>query len=343
MRVSSPPVTGPCYYGIDTPIREELIAANTHAGRDRDSTSASIPSDISRSTACSASVPGGPERILPRVLLGRLPHAAARPTRTSCVSGAGADRRAAHLSQLVYFFGNGKADGTRTCGPCSAAKAPNLAEMTNLGVPVPPGFTIACDVLHRSTWRTAETHRQSRLAPRGGARNLEAARDRDRTSDSAIAKHPLLVSVRRGAPHVDARHDGDHPQSRAQRRDRERRWRAASGNARFAYDSYRRFIQMYGDVVLERALATSSSSCLRAKRMTAGVDTATPNSTTTRCATSCEEYKTLVRSHAPARISRRIRGAALGRDRGGVAFVDAQEGGGLPPRERDPRDRSAPP
>ncbi|MEP7382701.1 MAG: PEP/pyruvate-binding domain-containing protein, partial [Gemmatimonadota bacterium] len=49
-------------------------------------------------------------------------------------------------SRQVYFFGNGTADGTREMKPILGGKGANLAEMTNLGVPVPPGFTIACDV-----------------------------------------------------------------------------------------------------------------------------------------------------------------------------------------------------
>ena len=47
---------------------------------------------------------------------------------------------------LVYFFGNGKAEGTREMRDVLGGKGANLAEMTNLGVPVPPGFTIACAV-----------------------------------------------------------------------------------------------------------------------------------------------------------------------------------------------------
>src|SRR6185295_9675902 len=48
--------------------------------------------------------------------------------------------------QAVYFFGNGKAEGTRDMKKVLGGKGANLAEMTNLGIPVPPGFTIACDV-----------------------------------------------------------------------------------------------------------------------------------------------------------------------------------------------------
>ena len=63
--------------------------------------------------------------------------------------------------------------------------------------------------------------------------------------------NPLLVSVRSGAQVLDAGHDGHDPQPRAERSGRRRVARHARSNGRFAYDSYRRFIQMYGDVVLE--------------------------------------------------------------------------------------------
>ena len=48
------------------------------------------------------------------------------------------------MPQSVFFFGNGEAEGTRTMKGVLGGKGANLAEMTNLGVPVPPGFTIAC-------------------------------------------------------------------------------------------------------------------------------------------------------------------------------------------------------
>src|SRR5262249_42858339 len=65
-------------------------------------------------------------------------------------SGVAAARRGARTDgastpqQSVYFFGNGKADGTREMKRVLGGKGANLAEMTNLGIPVPPGFTIAC-------------------------------------------------------------------------------------------------------------------------------------------------------------------------------------------------------
>src|SRR5215217_5100039 len=79
-------------------------------------------------------------------------------TPTSCDSAAAADplhgswsgRRntgqASSMTQQVFFFGGGKAEGTKDMKAVLGGKGANLAEMTNLGVPVPPGFTIACSV-----------------------------------------------------------------------------------------------------------------------------------------------------------------------------------------------------
>ena len=91
MRVSSSPVTGPCYYGIDTPTREELIAANMSSRRDRGRSSASTRSAICRSTECSSRFPadrtGSATRASPATIRRRLP-----PTRRSSASAAAADR-----------------------------------------------------------------------------------------------------------------------------------------------------------------------------------------------------------------------------------------------------------
>src|ERR1700720_4870318 len=99
------------------------------------------------------------------------------------------------MAQSVFFFGNGPAEGTRDMTSVLGGKGANLAEMTNLGVPVPPGFTIACsecieylrargipDALREEVTRSIE--RLEKTTGRGFG---------DPTS-------PLLVSVRSGAP-----------------------------------------------------------------------------------------------------------------------------------------------
>ena len=98
------------------------------------------------------------------------------------------------MSQLVYFFGSGKAEGTKDMRAVLGGKGANLAEMTNLGVPVPPGFTIACaccvDYLRDGDFPDA-----LREEIRGYLRRVEEATGRG----FGDARNPLLVSVRSGA------------------------------------------------------------------------------------------------------------------------------------------------
>src|SRR5258705_12578058 len=95
----------------------------------------------------------------------------------------------------VYFFGNGHAQGTKDMKLVLGGKGANLAEMTNLGVPVPPGFTIACDVcmaylrdgVVTDALRTELAANLARLEETGGNRFGDA-------------DNPLLVSLHRGTP-----------------------------------------------------------------------------------------------------------------------------------------------
>ncbi len=190
------------------------------------------------------------------------------------------------MSRLVYFFGNGKADGTRDMKAVLGGKGANLAEMTNLGVPVPAGFTIACEacVSYLHTKREPDGLRDdvsTQLA------HLEEAAGR-RLGDVGS---PLLVSVRSGAP-VSMPGMMETILNLGLNDRTVVGLARESGNARFAYDSYRRFIQMYGDVVLgvpmhefERLLAD--------KRNDQGVETdAELNEDSLR--NLVEEYKSLV-------------------------------------------------
>ena len=145
----------------------------------------------------------------------------------------------------VYFFGGGSAEGKAEMKELLGGKGANLAEMTNLGIPVPPGFTISTEVC-------AAFYDNERNYPAGlreevaeHLQRLEAMMGK-KLGD---AGDPLLVSVRSGAAQSmpgmmdtvlnlglnDAAVQGLAEQS---------------GNARFAKDAYRRFIQMYGDVVM---------------------------------------------------------------------------------------------
>ncbi len=148
--------------------------------------------------------------------------------------------------KLVYGFASGKADGNTDMKDLLGGKGANLAEMTSMGIPVPPGFTIstlACNLYFELGHKLpagldAEVGKAMRM--------LERVRGK-RFGDN---KDPLLVSVRSGAKFSmpgmmdtilnlglnDKAVEG---------------LAASSGDRRFAFDSYRRFIQMYGDVVLE--------------------------------------------------------------------------------------------
>jgi pyruvate,orthophosphate dikinase len=192
------------------------------------------------------------------------------------------------MTQNVYFFGGGAADGTRDMKDILGGKGANLAEMTNLGVPVPPGFTIACheciEYLDRGTIpdalrREVDDH-VARLEETTGKRFGDATA-------------PLLVSVRSGAPVsmpgmmetiLNLGLNDRTVVSLAR----------ASGNARFAYDSYRRFIQMYSDVVLGVPLA-DFEHLLTAKRMTTGAAT-DADLREDALRNLVEEYKAIVRN-----------------------------------------------
>src|SRR5918998_1496887 len=97
--------------------------------------------------------------------------------------------------RLVYFFGHGTADGGKDMKATLGGKGANLAEMTNIGVPVPPGFTIACQVcVQYLADGTVPPGLRDEVA--ANLRRLEEVTGRG----FGDARNPLLVSVRSGAP-----------------------------------------------------------------------------------------------------------------------------------------------
>ncbi len=170
------------------------------------------------------------------------------------------------MSKKVFFFGAGKAEGAREMKELLGGKGANLAEMTNLGVPVPPGFTIACSECI-AYLEDGEYSDELREEVDASVARLEATSGK-KFSDPV---NPLLVSVRSGASVsmpgmmetiLNLGLNDRTVVSLAR----------ASGSARFAYDSYRRFIQMYADVVLD-VPSSDFEHLLTSKRMTAGVST----------------------------------------------------------------------
>ena len=147
--------------------------------------------------------------------------------------------------KYVYFFGTGQTDGSAEMRNLLGGKGANLAEMTSLGIPVPPGFTI-------STETGRLYHENSNRYPDGldeqideNLRKLEVAMD----AKFGDTENPLLLSVRSGAA-VSMPGMMDTILNLGLNDDAVKGLTAKAGNERFAYDAYRRFVQMFGDVVL---------------------------------------------------------------------------------------------
>jgi pyruvate,orthophosphate dikinase len=154
-------------------------------------------------------------------------------------------KTASASQKYVYFFGNKKADGNGGMKPLLGGKGANLAEMTRIGLPVPPGFTITTEVCtyyyaHKQTY-PKEMWPQVKAA----VANTEKILGK-RFGD---VEKPLLVAVRSGArdsmPGMM-----DTILNLGLNDDTVLALEKISGNPRFAWDCYRRFIQMYGDVVM---------------------------------------------------------------------------------------------
>lgn len=159
---------------------------------------------------------------------------------------AAAKKPAGKALKYVYTWGAGKADGNGTMKALLGGKGANLAEMTRIGLPVPPGFTITTEVCtyFYANKRTYPASLQAQME--AGVANMEKIMG---TKFGATEGMPLLVAVRSGArDSMPGMMDtilnlGLNDQTVVA-------LEKATNNPRFAWDCYRRFIQMYGDVVL---------------------------------------------------------------------------------------------
>ncbi len=144
----------------------------------------------------------------------------------------------------VYFFGGGRADGDAKLRNLLGGKGANLAEMTLIGVPVPPGFTITTNecTVYQQTGQLSDALKDE---VRAAMRQTEEIMGK-RFADPA---DPLLFSVRSGA-RVSMPGMMDTVLNLGLNDESVQGLASKSGNERFAYDSYRRLIQMYGDVVM---------------------------------------------------------------------------------------------
>ncbi len=154
--------------------------------------------------------------------------------------------RAGKAPKHVYLFGAGKADGDGSMRPLLGGKGANLHEMTRIGLPVPPGFTITTEVCTHYYANKRTYPRELQAQMEAGLANMERIMG---TKFGATDAMPLLVSVRSGAR--DSMPGMMDTILNLGLNDRTvRALEQATGNPRFAWDCYRRFIQMYGDVVL---------------------------------------------------------------------------------------------
>lgn len=148
--------------------------------------------------------------------------------------------------KYAYVFGPGKADGSAKMKDLLGGKGANLAEMASLGIPVPPGFTISTEVC-------TEYYENNQQMPSGLDKEVKEGVtfiEKKMNAKFGDTKNPLLLSVRSGArASMPGMMDtilnlGLNLETLVGLADR-------TGNERFVYDAYRRFIQMYSDVVLE--------------------------------------------------------------------------------------------
>jgi pyruvate, orthophosphate dikinase len=197
-------------------------------------------------------------------------------------------------NRYVYYFGNGHADGGREDRSLLGGKGANLAEMTRIGVPVPPGFTITTEV--------CRLYLRDRRYPEGITAEVDTALRRmeaDTGKEFGSTENPLLVSVRSGGAvsmpgmmetilNLGLNDVTVEALSRA------------SGDDRFAYDSYRRFVQMYGDVVLNVSARIFEDRFTALKReLGVTEDTAVPAAALKQLVA---DFKEIVRQHSGERF-----------------------------------------
>src|SRR5213080_3192459 len=168
----------------------------------------------------------------------------ARTRSISKVRAAAAGKKT-KTPRYVYYFGDGHADGAGSMKPLLGGKGANLHEMTRIGLPVPPGFTLTTEVC-------SYFYDHNRIYPpqlEAQVANALAGVEKSVGKKIGDKERPLLVSVRSGArDSMPGMMDtilnlgmNDEVVEIVTRK---------ANNARFAWDSYRRFLQMYGDVVM---------------------------------------------------------------------------------------------
>ena len=245
-------------------------------------------------------------------------------------------KKARRAAQTVYSFGANGTDGNRELRNLLGGKGANLAEMSNLGLPVPPGFTISTEVC--THYSQHDGGYPAQLA--GEVDRALAKLEAEMLKRFGDPENPLLVSVRSGArvsmPGMmdtvlnlglnDATVEG------LARR---------SQNPRFAWDAYRRFVQMYGDVVLgigpdpgeeESPFGLALDALKKKRRVESDTDLSAKD-----LQGLVATFKAIVKRRTKRAFPEDPREAAVGRHRRGVRLLEQRAGHRLPAHERHPR------
>ena len=172
--------------------------------------------------------------------------AAKKPAKKPAAKAKSSAKSASKAPKYVYTWGAGRADGNGTMKALLGGKGANLAEMTRIGLPVPPGFTVTTEVCTYFYANRKSYPKELQAQMEAGVANMERIMG---TKFGATDGMPLLVAVRSGARDsmpgmmdtiLNLGLNDESVLALAK----------ATNNPRFAWDCYRRFIQMYGDVVL---------------------------------------------------------------------------------------------
>jgi len=207
-------------------------------------------------------------------------------------TGAGSSKKRIISGKMVYAFGK-KTEGDGSMRTLLGGKGANLAEMTSIGLPVPPGFTITTDTC-------AEYYKQGKKLPKGlmdeVAKQLNAL-EKQRGKKFGDSNDPLLVSVRSGAA-VSMPGMMDTILNLGLNDKAVKGLAKKTGNDRFAYDAYRRLINMYGDVVMgvDHHHFEDAFSTIKAK-YNVELDTNVPAEGLMEL---CEAYKEVYKKHVGA-------------------------------------------
>jgi pyruvate,orthophosphate dikinase len=192
--------------------------------------------------------------------------------------------------KMVYYFGKGKTEGDATMKLVLGGKGANLADMTSIGLPVPAGFTITTDTC-------GAYYRNGQRLPHGLMNEVHkniAMLEKETGKKFGSTENPLLVSVRSGAA-VSMPGMMDTILNLGLTDQAVEGLASSTGNKRFAYDAYRRLINMFGDVVMgcDHHHFEQAFDAIK-KKYKAGIDTDVPEQ---GIVDLCEEYKKVYRKY----------------------------------------------